>query len=213
MVRGRITSSPQSNYVPIEYSYSCLKARVLWVRTYRVDNESTQNMLRWSDFTRYASRARITNRIAEWANYELMNEEPDLWWMMNCGESMFAVRSLRSLEFWVLGSASRRTACNSSGVAQSCTLRRTGTSPCSASVRFSLWRRRSLTRNGDVPISSRLQDSCDSWKIHMQSCGVAAHSLRRGERICKISVFPAPLARAHWLALNHMQCIRVIRGL
>ena len=70
-----------------------------------------------------------------------------------------------------------------------------------------------------MPVRRSVQDCATRGKIHRfiaaqirhtrgRDCE-AASSSRRVERICKISVFPAPLARAHWLVLNHMQCIRV----
>ncbi len=44
MVRGRITSSPQSNYMPIGYSYSRLKASDLCSHTYAQNSHISENI-------------------------------------------------------------------------------------------------------------------------------------------------------------------------
>ncbi len=53
-----------------------------------------------------------------------------------------------------------------------------------AVLRLSLRRERSLTRNGDVPISSRLQDFCDFWK---NTCS-ASHASRQRSCVKKHAV-------------------------
>ena len=76
--------------------------------------------------------------------------------------------------------------------------------------------KRTLAEHGDVPVRRSVQDCATRGNIRRfiaaqirhtrgRDCE-AASSSRRVERICKISVFPAPLARAHWLALKNMQC-------
>ncbi len=71
---------------------------------------------------------------------------------------------------------------------------------------------RTLTRNGNVPISSSVQDFCDSWKI---TCSIS-HALRQrsvgilGKETAKQNLSSAELrdgTRDSVLALNHMQCI------
>ena len=67
---------------------------------------------------------------------------------------------------------------------------------------------RTLTRNGDVPISSSVQDTCDSWRI---TCSVS-HALRErsvgmlGKETAKQHLSSAKLrdgTRDSVLAVNH----------
>ena len=69
---------------------------------------------------------------------------------------------------------------------------------------------RTLTRNGDVPISSSVQDFCDSWKNHMQSftCFADALAFRgRSPSVTKSSTHPSvPSVKNHMQSIAHWQC-------